>query len=142
MTDKILKNGYLISLSVFFLFLFFNLIQATVFYFFGGGGLMLYFVISMMVLVALSFFKNFVWVYVLGLNLMAIGTFMPTNLLFFGDGSNTVGLLLYLFIYTFAFFLSFFVAYHSPIPTSSSSSSSSSKNTTRRNYYPPRPIWM
>lgn len=138
MIDKILKNGYLISLSVFFLFLFFDLAQATVFHFFGGGGLMLYFVISMMILVALSFFKNFVWMYVLGLNLMAIGTFMPTNLLFFGDGSNTVGLLLYLFIYTFAFFLSFFVAYHTPIPTSSGSS----KNTTRRNYYPPRPIWM
>lgn len=137
MIDKILKNGYLISLSVFSLFLFFNLTQATVFHFFGGG-LMLYFAISMMVLVALSFFKNIVWMYVLGLNLMAIGTFMPTNLLMFGDGSNTVGLWIYLLIYCGFFFLSFFVAYHAPIPTSSGSS----KNTTRRNYYPPRPIWM
>ena len=138
MINKILKNGYLISLSVFSLFLFFDLAQATVFHFFGGSGLMLYFVISILVLVALSFFKHFVWMYVLGLNLMAIGTFMPTNLLFFGDGSSNVGLWIYLLIYCGVFFLSFFVAYHTTITTSSSSTNFSNWRVVWR----PTPFWL
>ncbi len=132
-------SGYLVSLFVFNFSVIFMLIQATIFNFVGVGVLTLYILFSSILFTYLGLVLNSIWLILTVLNLMAIGTFMPANLLLFGSGDNAGALIAYILIYKTIFFLAYFVAYNSPVSTSNScsgsSSDSSSDSSTRRRYY-------
>ena len=128
-------SGYLLSLFVFNFSVIFMLIQATIFHFIGVGVLTLYILFSTILFTYLGVVLNSIWLILVVLNLMAIGTFMPTNLLLFESGDNVGALIAYILIYKTFFFLAYFVAYNSPVSTSNSYSGTSSGSSTRRRYY-------
>lgn len=128
-------SGYLLSLFVFNFSVILMLIQATIFHFIGVGVLTLYILFSTILFTYLGVVLNSIWLILVVLNLMAIGTFMPTNLLLFESGDNVGTLIAYILIYKIVFFLAYFVAYNSPVSTSNSYSGTSSGSSTRRRYY-------